>query len=47
MGDWGFFLFSREIAQLEAFKATLTNADEIRDVEKTIQLLKEKEAEQK
>jgi hypothetical protein len=44
---WGLFLFSQEIAQLEAFKATLTDPAEIADVEKTIALLKAKEAEKK
>lgn len=47
MGKWGLFLFSEEIAQLEAFKKTLTDADEIADVERTIELLRKKEAEVK
>jgi hypothetical protein len=47
MGIYGFFLFSEEIAQLEAFKATLTDPAEIADVDKTIALLKAKEAEKK
>lgn len=47
MGKYGFIFFSREIAQLEAFKKTLKNADEIADVEKTIELMKKKDAERK
>ena len=45
MGKWGFFLFSKEIEQLEAFKKTLTKPEEIKQVEETIELLKKKEAE--
>ena len=47
MGAFGPIFFSRKIAQLEAFKKTLTNPAEIADVEKTIELLKKKEAEKK
>lgn len=47
MGKWGYFFFSEEIEQLETFKATLKDPAEIADVEKTIALLKKKEAEEK
>lgn len=47
MGMWGTILFSEQITQLEAFKATLKDPAEIADVEKTIALLKAKEAEKK
>lgn len=42
MGKWGVFFFSEEIAQLEAFKATLKNADEIAKVDEAIRVLQEK-----
>lgn len=42
MGRWGFIFFSEQIAQLEAFKQTLSSADEIADVEKTIELLRKR-----
>ena len=45
MGKWGFLFFSEEIAQLEAFKKTLTNADEIAEIDRQIAELREKEAE--
>lgn len=47
MGKWGILLFSEEITQLEAFKATLSDPAEIADVEKTIALMKAKQAEKK
>lgn len=47
MGKWGYFFFSKEIEQLEAFKKTLKCEEEIADVEKTIELLRKKEAESK
>jgi len=40
MGLWGTIFFSKEVAQLEAFKATLTDADEIKKVEEAIEILK-------
>ena len=43
MGRYGTLFFSGEVAQLEAFKKTLTDPSEIADVEKTIELLKAKE----
>lgn len=45
MGKYGFFFFSEEIAQLEAFKKTLTNADEIAEVDRQIEELRVKQAE--
>lgn len=45
MGDWGWFFFSEKITQLEAFKATLSDPAEIADVEKTIAIMKAKQAE--
>ncbi len=42
MGSFGFFLFSDEIAQLEAFKATLKDPAKIAEVEEAIAILKEK-----
>ena len=45
MGLWGAFFFSKEIAQLEAFRATLTDANEIAKVDEAIELLKAKGAE--
>lgn len=45
MGKWGLFLFSEQITQLEAFKATLNDESEIAKVDETISLLKAKKAE--
>lgn len=45
MGKYGFFFFSEEIAQLEAFKQTLTDEVEIAEVDKQIAELKVKQAE--
>ena len=45
MGLWGTFFFSKEIAQLEAFKATLKDAEEIKKVEEAIALLKKHDEE--
>lgn len=39
MGKWGTFFFSEEIAQLKAFKKTLTREEEIADVDKQIEVL--------
>lgn len=47
MGLWGTIFFSKQIEQWEAFKKTLKNADDIAEVEKTIEFLKKKEAEAK
>lgn len=47
MGMFGFIFFSKEIAQLEAFKKTLTNPDEIAEVERQIAELRAKEAQAK
>lgn len=47
MGRWGIIFFSEEIAQLEAFKKTLTDPAEIAEVERKIAELREKEAEAK
>ena len=47
MSAWGMIFFSEQITQLEAFKATLSDPAEIADVEKTIALLKAKEAAKK
>ena len=47
MGMFGTIFFSEQIAQLEAFKATLKDPAEIADVDKTIAVLKEKEAQKK
>jgi hypothetical protein len=47
MSAWGMIFFSQQIEQLEAFKALLTDPAEIADVDKTIALLKAKEAEKK
>lgn len=44
MGWFGSLFFSKQITQLEDFKKTLSNPDEIAQVEKTIAILKEKEA---
>lgn len=43
MGRYGTLFFSGEVAQLEAFKKTLTDPAEIAAVEKTIEVLKAKE----
>ena len=43
----GLFFFSKEIAQLEAFKATLTDPAEIAEVDRQIAELRAKEAEAK
>jgi hypothetical protein len=40
MGNFGLFLFSEEIAQLEAFKKTLTDPTEIAEVDAKIAKLK-------
>lgn len=45
MGKWGLFLFSDEIAQLEAFKATLKDKAKIAEVDEAIAILKEKKGE--
>ena len=45
MGRYGFIFFSEEIAQLEAFKATLKDPDEIAKVDAQIAELKAKQAE--
>lgn len=45
MGMFGYFFFSEEIAQLEAFKSTLKNEDEIARVDEAIAILKEKQGE--
>lgn len=42
MGKWGVFFFSEEIAQLEAFKATLKDEAEIAKVDEAIRVLQEK-----
>lgn len=44
MGLFGTIFFSKEVAQLEAFKATLTDAEEIAKVEKAIEILKQADA---
>lgn len=43
MGMFGTFFFSEEIAQLEAFKATLSNPAEIAEVDKQIADLRKQE----
>lgn len=45
MGNFGFFLFSDQITQLEEFKKMLKDPAEIADVDKTIALLRSKMAE--
>ncbi len=45
MGHWGLFFFSEEIAQLEAYKATLKSEAEIAKVDEAIALLKSKKGE--
>lgn len=40
MGLWGTFFFSQTISQLEDFKKTLTDAEEIKKVDEAIALLK-------
>lgn len=47
MGRWGFFFFSKEIEQLEAFKKTLTDPYEIAEVDAQIAELRAKEEEAK
>lgn len=47
MGRWAVFFFSKEIAQLESFKKTLSNPDEIAEVDRQISELRAKEAEAK
>ena len=42
MGRYGLFFFSEEIAQLEAFKATLKDEAEIAKVDEAIRVLQEK-----
>lgn len=44
MGLFGTFFFSKEISQLEAFKATLTDEEEIKKVEEAIEILKKHDA---
>lgn len=43
MGFWGTLWLSKTVAQLEDFKKTLKNPDEIAAVEKTIAVIKERE----
>ena len=47
MGRWGSIFLAKEIAQLEAFKATLKDEKQIAKVDEVIAMLKEKEAEGK
>lgn len=47
MGDFGWFFFSEKIAQLEAFKKTLTDPAEIAKVDAEIAELKAKQKEKK
>lgn len=42
MGLWGGWFLSDEIAQLEAFKKTLTDEEQIKQIEEIIAKLKEK-----
>lgn len=42
MGVFGLFFFSDEIAQLEAFKETLTDPAEIAEIDRQIAELREK-----
>ncbi len=44
MGWFGSLFFSKQITQLEDFKKTLSDPDEIAQVNKTIAILKDKEA---
>lgn len=44
MGWFGSLFFSKQITQLEDFKKTLSDPDEIAQVDKTIAILKDKEA---
>lgn len=44
MGWFGSLFFSKQITQLEDFKKTLSDPDEIAQVDKTITILKDKEA---
>lgn len=45
MGNFGLFFFSDKITQLEEFKKTLTDPEEIAEVDKTIDLIRSKMAE--
>lgn len=45
MGIFGPLFFSEQLAQLEAFKATLTNAEDIAEVDEQIADLKARQAE--
>ncbi len=47
MGRFGLIFFSEEIAQLEAFKKTLTNKDEIAEIDRQIAELQKKAEENK
>lgn len=47
MGRWGLFFLSEEIAQLEAFKATLTNSSEIAEIDRQIAELRAMDEENK
>lgn len=47
MGTWGLFFFSEEIAQLEAFKKTLTNPAEVAEIDRQIAELRAKAEEAK
>lgn len=47
MGDWGFIFFSEKIAQLKAFRATLTDPAHIAEVDNEIAELEAKQAEKK
>jgi hypothetical protein len=45
MGNFGFFFFSEQIAQLKAFRKTLTDPAKISEVDKEIADLEAKKAE--
>lgn len=45
MGEWGWIFFSEKISQLEAFKKTLKDPEEIAKVDAEIADLKAKQAE--
>jgi hypothetical protein len=45
MGNFGFFFFSEQIAQLKAFRKTLTDPAKIAEVDKEIADLEAKKAE--
>lgn len=47
MGKWGLFLFSEKIAQLKAFRATLTDAKQIAEVDAEIAEIEAEKAEMK